>query len=779
MNKVNRSLIIMLTFIFALGMLSGCSGGSKETTNTMGRYVEESINTPEEIARVEEMNILQDGSIAVIGYGEAYMTPLYFTSSDNGDSWEAKELKLPTVEEGSNLMVNTVKIMKDGSVLLIYTIEDMSKFADIDYENMTDEERSQYEEEMNEYYENLEYTAIIAGVDGNVTEANIPNEAARELYDSVIDENNNIFYRSYETESIVQIDLTTGEKKNEFKDENGYIQTWCINGETLTLGSFEQIKSIDIKTGKEKSKVENKDGELYTGLQLYAGKEDGEIYNCTEKGVDKLENGGKKFTQIIDGTLSSFGDSSNYLRKFLAIENNEFLALFDTMEMGTTKLVRYKFQADIAAKPENQITVYSLYENQIVRQAAVMYQKENPDVYINMETGISGYDVDESSISDAIKRLNTEIMAGKGPDILFLDELPIKSYIEKGLLADISDVFGGKDNEELFTNIIYGSENENGEIYSAPISFSLPIICGKNALEINSLSALASKIEEISNNAETSVLNVFEPDELVYMLYSSSGSKWINEDKTINKENIKVFLENTKTIFDSIKGTHSQEAIARHEEEKKEMTQHLGDMSFAEAMYSNSYASPHMLLEGKQEIVIGEMNFLQDFEMMEGMKNMDEKWAYDIWMGQDNNSVTPMANIGLSAKSEKQDIAKDFIKVLFSEDFQNGMMFYGLPTNKKVFKQILIGTPEERENTSTMGFGTDDGQMIEIEMKKFSEEKASEMTSKIEALNCNLRPDKEILKKSIDEFAAYVAGEKSIDEAIKGIENKLEIYLAE
>ena len=39
-----------------------------------------------------------------------------------------------------------------------------------------------------------------------------------------------------------------------------------------------------------------------------------------------------------------------------------------------------------------------------------------------------------------LKTLNADIMAGKGPDILVLDGLPIASYMEKGLLADLSDV---------------------------------------------------------------------------------------------------------------------------------------------------------------------------------------------------------------------------------------------------------------------------------------------------------------------------------------------------
>lgn len=55
-----------------------------------------------------------------------------------------------------------------------------------------------------------------------------------------------------------------------------------------------------------------------------------------------------------------------------------------------------------------------------------------------VESGVSGGDA--VTTSDAIRTLNTEVMAGEGPDILFMDGLPVNSYIEKGLLADVSDV---------------------------------------------------------------------------------------------------------------------------------------------------------------------------------------------------------------------------------------------------------------------------------------------------------------------------------------------------
>ena len=45
------------------------------------------------------------------------------------------------------------------------------------------------------------------------------------------------------------------------------------------------------------------------------------------------------------------------------------------------------------------------------------------------ETGMG--DGDSVTREDALKKLNTRIMAGEGPDVIVLDDMPVDSYIEK------------------------------------------------------------------------------------------------------------------------------------------------------------------------------------------------------------------------------------------------------------------------------------------------------------------------------------------------------------
>ena len=98
-------------------------------------------------------------------------------------------------------------------------------------------------------------------------------------------------------------------------------------------------------------------------------------------------------------------------------------------------------------------SVYSLEENSGIRQAVVMFQKKYPDIYLTLETGMSGND--GVTRTDALKTLNTEIMAGKGPDILILDGISSETYAEQGMLEDLSGILK---EAGLLDNIRYPKE---------------------------------------------------------------------------------------------------------------------------------------------------------------------------------------------------------------------------------------------------------------------------------------------------------------------------------
>ena len=74
-----------------------------------------------------------------------------------------------------------------------------------------------------------------------------------------------------------------------------------------------------------------------------------------------------------------------------------------------------------------------------------------------------------------MKETNTAMLAGRGPDLLEMDQLPQNSYVQKGLLADqgaLMDQDKGFKKEDYFSNIL-DHVRINGKLYGMPLSFFL------------------------------------------------------------------------------------------------------------------------------------------------------------------------------------------------------------------------------------------------------------------------------------------------------------------
>ena len=72
----------------------------------------------------------------------------------------------------------------------------------------------------------------------------------------------------------------------------------------------------------------------------------------------------------------------------------------------------------------------------------------------------------------AISRLNRRLAAGEGPDVILLDGLNEKAYIEQGLLCDVSDVL---DKKEHYTNLALPYTRDK-YVYAIPLQFHLMTI---------------------------------------------------------------------------------------------------------------------------------------------------------------------------------------------------------------------------------------------------------------------------------------------------------------
>lgn len=120
-------------------------------------------------------------------------------------------------------------------------------------------------------------------------------------------------------------------------------------------------------------------------------------------------------------------------------------------------------------------------DESILELAAKTFQKNNPGVAVEItDYSKKGYNIDKY-----IKTINTQLMAGKGPDIVPIAYLPAIKYIRKNIFADISGYIG-KDNEfndeNYFMNVVNACKYK-GAIYALPVYFDIrAVIASKDAI---------------------------------------------------------------------------------------------------------------------------------------------------------------------------------------------------------------------------------------------------------------------------------------------------------
>lgn len=171
------------------------------------------------------------------------------------------------------------------------------------------------------------------------------------------------------------------------------------------LDTAEQIEDDVITDFVNKNCVINKHVAEST-YSIFPAEEEG-VYLVCSKGVYRHVIGGTVMEQVINGGLCSLSDPMKHVVKMIRTEEESFMAAF-----SEGKVSSFAYDPEISTVPSQTLTAYSLTENDILRQAIIRYQGAHPDVYVEYKVGMD----EEGGVTreDAVKKLNTEIMAGKG-----------------------------------------------------------------------------------------------------------------------------------------------------------------------------------------------------------------------------------------------------------------------------------------------------------------------------------------------------------------------------
>lgn len=780
MNKIKKILTIILCLIFIVTFFEGCKN-SEEKNLKNGMFIEEEYSFPEEIAYLMDFKKLEDGNLAVLGkegYGKTtdfeILKLRYFESSDLGKTWS--EIKINTPEKIDNYFVSyeSGKITSKGEIVvnaIYYTPKDI--------ENINEERKSLLENKSQEEEINKDYKNNWIIINKNGTKRDVTNYEDGFKYSGLkLDNKGNGYFLSLDNKEIIKINLETKDIENTFKFNDEKVDNFTILDNFLIVNDSHEVFKYNIENG-QKEKIDILTEKINENLDYYiSSQKEKTMYMVGTNGLYRYALGNEVLEKLIEGNTSILGSSKDFLKGFIEIGDNNFLGIFSNNENSQMLLEHFYFSKDETKTPKKKITIYSLYEDNTLKEAISKYKKEHNDIYINYEIGIDEEKY-KSDKEDAIRALNVEIMAGNGPDIIQLDGLEVDLYIEKGFLEDISNIVS-KLNDECFTNIL--NNLNNNKTYVVPIKFSVPIELNKVGENIETLQAFTKKIKSIKESFNGDIISPINAEELLYYFYGGYENGLLNEDKSLNKESLKEYLENIKIIYDETKNFHSEELINNHNKEIKKYEEYLENNKEQEDL-SKSFAKKYAHGDDYNSVFYKNTSaikiaYIYSFENFAEIYANKEKYNVKVtaWHGNGKGVVVPQILIGLSSKSNNKEISKDFIKELFSEKYQSLNKYEGIPINKNTLKNELS---DKRNFGTNLTIKDDLENVIGFKSRELSDKEIDDVISLIESYNGWGIIDMMIIDNTIEEMTAYVEGKASMEDTISKIEDKLKIYLSE
>ncbi|MCD8353204.1 MAG: extracellular solute-binding protein [Clostridiales bacterium] len=745
---------LSLTLAFALLLtLCACGGGgassddSDQLTSSIGRYVETNI-TPESYAAyaadadVNTCTTLQYGDDGTLDLavrfsswadeGDMTTKTIWYHSEDKGDTWAEQELSGLWTGDFSDYWY----FAADG------TVYSWTFVMDYDEDNDTS---------------TVEAVRLYRQKDGEETttdypfcdpDKNINGWSQCGLYqDKYL-----LFSMSGEVGStLYAMDITTGEFLWSVSSDY-YNFDFAVAGDTVFVSDgLEFHNSYNLSDGTSLEALDltgmYDNGRLLTSCLM---KEAGNYYFIDEDLNFCMGILGSNLKEIVlDGTdyryssdMALLGDSQDF---YVAEDNTIYINA--RSEQKDLSLYRYDYDTG-ATYGDTTLTVWALEDSATVRQAIYAFQETHPEVEIDFQVQDYGED-DSKTLNDVLTTLNTQLLAGSGPDVLILDGADYETYASRGVLEDLSDLVEGTD---FVGGTVSAFRQEDSGTYVIPARFTVPLLLSSQEETPDSLEELAEAVEQAGGDDPCLATTKYD---MVWSLWDSSASALVNSDG-VQTENLRTWLTALKTICDTY-GYYApkDDAVDSLSEEVIPGTYDYGNL--------NTYVEDdaYTWLNSDSPWGFTTLDAVEDLVMaLSTYEKYEKEGSFSVapLPGLVEGAYTPEVLLAVSAGSDDTETAKEFVACALSMEVQQYTYGDGLPVLQEAMdKQLDYFTDPAAE------YGWDIEELRELLDGRTTPAAASELVTE-----------------TVLELAEpYCSGELTLDEAVAQVEDELALMLAE
>lgn len=767
--------------------LAGCGGrsgegrsgtgvgdaGTGETSDggtAMGRYVE--TMTDVDTGPIMDLRELSDGRLALLENGAEGR----WISEDSGGTWKPDELP-GWYDFVMGNYVHDMKAAPDGSVAVLYESYDSLRRETGESEGSAGRKNSIW----------------LIPPQGEAKHIALPTSEEEMVSCLCFSEDGSRLFAGSMDQKIYEIDREAGTAKL-FLTADITPDVMCVwenymaiknerKGVVLYhLDTVEQIEDDVITDFVNKNCAVNGHIEEST-YSIFPAEEEG-IYLVCSKGVYRHVIGGTVMEQVINGGLSSFSDPMKHVAKMIRTAEEGFMAAF-----SEGKISSFSYDPNISTVPSQNLTAYSLTENDILRQAIIRYQGKHPDVYVEYKVGMD--EEGAATREDAVKKLNTEIMAGKGPDFLLLDGLPADSYVEKGVLADLTPYLAELEKEEKILPNIKESFTADGKICMIPaaMTVSLYMTDKANMTDVSDLSSLADMIEKLrSEHPGEGILETYSEDMILNALMPVSAPLWIEDGGQLNVEEMTTYLEQTKRIYDACMEGLPETLLQQYLEREQNWVYSSNEVS----AYNDLQGGAVQIVAGNEKVALGELKNAYNYAFLKSVNKAENgengvNCQTALTPGSVKDAFCPYALMGIGAASDKAELSGGLLREMLTKDMQSMIYPTGFPVNEEglqTYIQTLGGQlsgdwVKPGEPYSGYGFSDDSGLMISMSIYMPTEQEMKELYDLLASVRTPYLSDA-VVEDAVREAGKWYLEEKcSLEAAVELVQEKIAIYMAE
>lgn len=571
-------------------------------------------------------------------------------------------------------------------------------------------------------------------------------------YVTVVNDNEIILSGEYAGQ--VLFDLTTGNEIKKFSNPgtgNGMVaykdkMAYMLNVDKGQIDVY-NMESYQLQDSIKCHKVE-KDSIVLLG-------DNDSIYLVDKQGINQFLADTKNWGEVVggEGTSLSF---EKYQLKAAVQKDGDFFVLQEDND-GNVMLRQYTYSEDVATKTTVELNAYTLEENKILEELILNYEIEHPEVKINLQVGLESSD--GISKNEAINAFNTEILAGEGADLIVLDGLSTETYMQKGVLADLSSL-EGVDSIFPFALDVFKEEDK---VYAIPTRMRIPVIWGPSD-SVNALQDLIKFNEDQRKNFTT----MMSKDNRFSLISKYAGvyqEKWFNQNGELQVDELSNFLRAIKEI-----------SLSEEDEETS-------------------------IINGINYVGIRDFAFKKTDVYMDYIKNIRSLMIGNTCSEYRNDSTVALLTadgkkycevcgvIGINENSLYKDAATQFIEYVLSEKGQLVETNEGFPIVKSAFESYMKGQTlgeigdcltirsEDLKEKIYINWGNVEwGYSKPLDKYIKDLEPFVGMVEQIETVKMSDQIVVELILKGVE---PYFNNEKTVEEVVAELKPKLELYKQE